>query len=72
MERYCSKLIRAVHSRQFPFPSIARYVTELAQLTQIKMFYRLSDILSLKAPKVAIPGQFSDPSCKFICNVIFL
>lgn len=66
MERYCGKLVRAVRSRRFPFPSIDRYVTELAQLTQIKMYYRLKDILSLKPSRAAIPGQFSDPGCKYL------
>jgi hypothetical protein len=65
MERYCGSLTPAVKSRRFPFPSIDRYVTELAQLTQVKMFHRLEDVLSLRAPKGVIAGQFSDPACKY-------
>jgi hypothetical protein len=63
MERYCGSLAPAVKSRRFPFASIDRYVTELAQLVQIKVFHRLGDVLSLWAPKGAIAGQFSDPAC---------
>jgi hypothetical protein len=63
MERYCGSLKRAVKSRRFPFPSIDRHITEVAQLTQIKMFHRLHDSLSLKPPNRDIPGQFSTPAC---------
>ena len=66
MERYCGSLTPAVKSRCFPFPSIDRHVTELAQLSQVKIFHCLEDLLSLQPPKGAIAGQFSDPECRFL------
>jgi hypothetical protein len=65
MERYCGSLTPAIRSRRFPFPSLDRYITELAQLTQIKMFHQLQDALSFKAPKHDSAGQFSDPACEY-------
>jgi hypothetical protein len=64
-ERYCGSLIPAIKSRRFPFPSLDRYVTELAQLTQTKMQYNLEDVLSLQAPKGDVIGLFSTPACEF-------
>jgi hypothetical protein len=66
MERYCGSLTPAVKSRRFPFPSIDRHVTELAQLNQVKIFHRLEDLLSLQPPKGAVTGQFSDSECRFL------
>lgn len=63
-ERYCGSLTPAVKSRRFPFSSIDRRVTELAQLTQIKMFHRLHQELSFRTPKDGT-GQFSVPACEF-------
>jgi hypothetical protein len=65
MERHCGSLIPAIKSRRFPFPSIDRYVTEVAQLTQVKMYHRLYDDLSLRPPKFDIAGQFSDQACEY-------
>jgi hypothetical protein len=65
MERHCGSLIPAIQSRRFPFPSIDRYVTEVAQLSQIKMYHRLQDALSLRSPKHDIAGSFADTSCKY-------
>src|SRR5262245_27970137 len=62
-ERHCGSLTPAVMSRRFPFASIDRHVTEVTQLTQIKMFHRLDDALSLQAPSHTVAGQFSDPNC---------
>jgi hypothetical protein len=64
MERYCGSLIPAIRSRRFPFPCIDRYVTEVAQLTQIKMYHRLHDTLSLRPPKLDVVGLFSDQACE--------
>jgi hypothetical protein len=64
-ERYCGSLTPAIKSRRYPFPSIDRHVTEVAQLTQIKMFHCLEDVLSLQAPKHRIADQFSDPECEY-------
>jgi hypothetical protein len=64
MERYCGSLVPAIRSRRFPFPSIDRYVTEVAQLTQIKMYHRLQDVLSLRPPKLDVTGLFSSQACE--------
>jgi hypothetical protein len=63
-ERYCGSLIPAIRSRRFPFPSLDRYITELAQLTQIKMQYNLEEVLSLQAPKGDVAGLFSSLTCE--------
>lgn len=65
-ERYCGSLVPAIRSRRFPFPSLDRYITELAQLTQIKMLYNLEEVLSFQAPKGDVAGLFSDPTCEFL------
>jgi hypothetical protein len=65
MERYCGSLVPAIRSRRFPFPSIDRYVTEVAQLTQIKMYHRLQDVLSLRPPKLDVAGLFSSQACEY-------
>jgi hypothetical protein len=65
MERYCGSLVPAIRSRQFPFPSIDQYVTEVAQLTQIKMYHRLQDVLSLRPPKLDVKGLFSSQACEY-------
>src|SRR5882762_1855877 len=65
MECYCGSLIPAIRSRRFPFPSIDRYVTEVAQLTQIKMYHHLDDTFSFRPPKQDVAGSFSDQSCEY-------
>lgn len=67
-EQHCGSLIPAIKSRRFPFPSLDRYVTELAQLTQTKMQYNLQDVLSLQAPKGDVTGLFSTPACEFLLH----
>lgn len=69
-ERHCGSLIPAIRSRRFPFPSLDRYVTELAQLTQIKMQYNLEGVLSLRAPKGDVAGLFSSPTCEFFSPIL--
>jgi|ERR1700692_2115219 len=64
-ERHCGSLTPAIRSRRFPFPSIDRYLTEVAQLRQIKMYHRLHDELSLEPPKHDVAGMLSDPGCKY-------
>ena len=65
MERYCGSLQPTIKSRRYPYPSINNYVVTSAQLTQIKMRYRLEDTLSLKPPHTdTIRGSYSHPSCK--------
>jgi len=64
MERYCGTLNPAIRSRRFPYASLDRFVTEYAQLTQIKVAYNLLQELSLKPLHGSLPGIFSDPRCK--------
>jgi hypothetical protein len=64
-ERHCGSLIPTIRSRRFPFPSLDRYITEVAQLMQIKMQYNLEEVLSLQAPKGVVAGLFSSPACEF-------
>ena len=66
MEHYCGSLIPAIRSRWFPFPSIDRYITEVAQLTQVKMYHRLHDVLALRPSKPGIAGRFSDKACGYL------
>ncbi|KAJ7017345.1 hypothetical protein C8F04DRAFT_1215111 [Mycena alexandri] len=51
-----------IRSRRFPWASIDRYVTEVAQLTQIKTRYNVAQELSLTAPRGAVAGSLQDPS----------
>ncbi|KAF7974191.1 hypothetical protein HWV62_13235 [Athelia sp. TMB] len=66
MERFCGALQPAIRSQRFPYASLDRHVTEIAQLTQIKIIYNVHEELSLKLPRGAVAGLFSDlsyPSC---------
>jgi len=65
-ERHCGSLVPAIRSCRFPFPSIDRYVTEVAQLAQIKMNHHLHEILALRAPKFDIPGMFASDACEYV------
>ena len=62
MERYCGILRRAIRSRRFPYASLARFVCETAQLTQIGNVYDIAGTLALRAPP-SLPGDFSHPQC---------
>ncbi|KAG6815253.1 hypothetical protein H0H93_010446 [Arthromyces matolae] len=61
MERYCGQLQPTIKSRRFPYASIDRYVTEDAQLSQIKITHNLFAELSLKAPRIGIRGSCQVP-----------
>ena len=63
MERYCGILRPAIRSRRFPYASLDRFITESAQLTQIKAVYNLSQELSLQPPHGAVAGTYADPLC---------
>jgi hypothetical protein len=65
MERYCGALQPAIRSRRFPYASLDRYVTENAQLTQIKVVYNISEELALCPPRDGIQGSHKDPSCMY-------
>jgi hypothetical protein len=65
-ERHCGSLVPAIRSRRFPFPSLDRYITELAQLTQTKMLYNLEEDLSFRVPRGSVHGLFSSPTCEFL------
>lgn len=62
MERYCGVLRRAIRSHRFPYASLARFVCETAQLTQIANAYDISSTLALRAAPFP-PGNFSHPEC---------
>ncbi|KAG9077563.1 hypothetical protein FS749_010539 [Ceratobasidium sp. UAMH 11750] len=47
MEQFCGALARANKSRCFPYASLDRHVLEIAQLSQIKLIYGLTDVLNL-------------------------
>ena len=66
MECYCGSLIPAIRSWWFPFPSIDRYIMEVAQLTQVKMYHQLHDVLALQPSKPDIAGLFSDIACGYL------
>jgi hypothetical protein len=66
MERHCGSLIPAIRSRRFPFPSIDRYVTEVAQLAQIKMNHHLDEVLALRGPKLDVAGMFASDACEYM------
>jgi len=51
MERYCGRLKPAIRSRRYPYGLLDRNVLEDAQLTEIKMFYNLTDELALRPPR---------------------
>ncbi|KAJ7734610.1 hypothetical protein B0H16DRAFT_1327514 [Mycena metata] len=61
MERYCGSVQPGIRSRRFPWASIDRYVTEIAQLTQIKTVYNVIRELSLTTPRALPQGSISDP-----------
>lgn len=54
MECYCGALARANKSRRFPFKSINRRVLQVAQLSQIKLSYGLTDSLDLRTRRTNI------------------
>lgn len=67
IERFCGSLSPAVKSRRFPYASISRHITEVAQLEQIKLAHNLSECLALSKPKGPIQGEFHDfIACKSI------
>ena len=68
MERYCGALQLAVRSRRFPYASLDRYVTENAQLTQIKTIYNISEELALGPPRKDVRGAYKDLSCTYIID----
>ncbi|PBK60066.1 hypothetical protein ARMSODRAFT_1026951 [Armillaria solidipes] len=67
MEQYCGKLQPSIRNQRFPFCSMDRFVLKSAQLTQLKVIYRLHDELALRPPrKSAIAGSFQSdwyPTC---------
>lgn len=64
MERYCGALQPAIQSRRFPYASLDRHIVEDAQLTQIKTVYNVTQELSLRPARGAVPGSYSTPLCK--------
>jgi hypothetical protein len=73
MERYCGVLRRAIRSHRFPYASMARFVCETAQLTQIANVYNMASTLALRAAP-SLPGNFTHPQCtcvnfRYICII---
>lgn len=69
MERYCGALQPAIKSRRHPFASLDKYVVASAQLSQLKIRFKLSRALSLTSHKPDVPsGAFQHPDCE--CNLI--
>lgn len=66
IERYCGTIASAVKSRRFPWASIDRRITEIAQLMQIKLRYDLKEELLLDLTTRPIRGRFTDPACAYI------
>jgi hypothetical protein len=64
MERFCGFLQPAIRSRRFPYASLDRFVTENAQLTQIRVTYNLFQELSLRRERGVVAGMYADPLCK--------
>jgi hypothetical protein len=48
MERFCGALARCNKNQHLPFLSLNRRVMEVAQLSQIKLIYGLTDVLDLE------------------------
>ncbi|KAJ7258553.1 hypothetical protein C8J57DRAFT_1073613 [Mycena rebaudengoi] len=61
MERFCGSLVTAVKSRKHPFTSLAHRIRDVAQLSQIKLLYRLSDELDLRAEKAETDSGYTVP-----------
>ncbi|KAJ6548382.1 hypothetical protein B0H19DRAFT_953115, partial [Mycena capillaripes] len=61
-ERFCGSIQPGIRSRRFPWPSMDRYVFELAQLTQIKTVYNAGETLAPRDPPAEIRVSFSHPS----------
>jgi hypothetical protein len=73
MERFCGAIAWANKSQRYPYSSINRHVLQVAQLSQIKLMYGLTEKLDLAeqrfnlASGVKYPGysdlMFVAPSC---------
>lgn len=60
MEHFCGALARASKSRLFPFASLNQIVLEVAQLSQIKLIYGLTDLLNLETRCNIATGTWYD------------
>jgi hypothetical protein len=69
MEHYCGALQPAIQSCCFPYALLDCYITENAQLTQIKVVYNVLEELALCPPCNSIQGSYKDPSC--MCATYF-
>lgn len=54
MERYCGALARANKSRSYPYESLNRHVLQVAQLSQIKLTFGLTETLDLRARRTNV------------------
>jgi hypothetical protein len=69
-ERFCGSLVPAVKSRKYPFASLAHRLRDIAQLSQIKLLYGLSDELDLSTEKAMedTGHKFDDCERSFSCK----
>ncbi|PPR00725.1 hypothetical protein CVT24_000949 [Panaeolus cyanescens] len=51
MERHCNILLPAIRSRRYPYTSIAKFVTAISQLDEIRLVYDAKEDLNLDPPK---------------------
>ena len=66
IERFCGLLLLpAIKSHCFPYANLDQFVTEGAQLLQIKLTANLQEVLAFRPQKHAIQGQFMHDSCKY-------
>ncbi|KAE9397538.1 hypothetical protein BT96DRAFT_823120, partial [Gymnopus androsaceus JB14] len=63
MERFCGSLVPAVKSCKHPFIRMDR-VQDIAQLSQLKLIYGLSDTLNLSDRHAADATGYCVPNCK--------
>ncbi|KAI0052945.1 hypothetical protein FA95DRAFT_1482442 [Auriscalpium vulgare] len=68
IERQCGLLQRAIKSRRNPYVNLDNYISDAAQLNQIKLVYNLSVNLSLKPPAqdkngISLPQY---PKCRLL------
>jgi hypothetical protein len=64
MERFCGSLLPAINTRKYPYRAIDRRIIELAQVTQIKNIYGLTELLDLSRKKKEERQGRLVPNCK--------
>jgi hypothetical protein len=62
MERFCGAIARSNKSRRYPYSSINRHVLQVAQLSQIKLTYGMTEELDLEQRRSNIASGTSYPA----------